>query len=530
MATIIASPAPNRTLPRRPIWERQGPTGTAVALYAAIAAALLLASYRAAGHHFVYALDDPYITMAMSKSLALHGIWGITRYAFSSSSSSPLFTLLLAAAFRLTGVHEGTALVLSLSFGAIGIWQVDRLLSVYAREATRLFVLLAAVVLAPLFAIGIIGMEHTLHFALTIAFLRSIQERRLKFPALALVTALMVGARYEGLFAAAAAVMLLARWRAWRSAAAVIIGSAAPVVLYGLFAVAHGSYFLPNSVALKGNSFQSGSVLVPIIVRCIHARHLMVIAGALIAASVGLRRREPALSSLAGVVAFMTTAHIMFASCGAAFRYETYIAGAGVTVIGAALSYRERFSRNSWFTFAGFAVATCCLLSVRAYQACTRLPGYSGAIYSQQLQSARFLRTYFPNASVAANDIGAISYFTNIHCTDLVGLADSPIFYAKHGGHYTTAFIRQETEANHVQIALVYDIWFTGDQWGFWLGPRLPSEWKRVARLSVPHSEVLGGDVVSIYAVQPSEAEPLRRDLQQFRSTLPSSDRLTIEY
>jgi hypothetical protein len=41
------------------------------------------------GGSFTYALDDAYIHLAMAKNFPL-GVWGTTRYEFSSSSSSLL--------------------------------------------------------------------------------------------------------------------------------------------------------------------------------------------------------------------------------------------------------------------------------------------------------------------------------------------------------------------------------------------------------------------------------------------------------
>ena len=33
--------------------------------------------------YLVYALDDPYIQMAMAKNFSQHGVWGITRFGFT---------------------------------------------------------------------------------------------------------------------------------------------------------------------------------------------------------------------------------------------------------------------------------------------------------------------------------------------------------------------------------------------------------------------------------------------------------------
>ena len=56
--------------------------------------------------HLIYPLDDTYISMAMGKNLAEHGVWGVTRHEFSSTSSSLIWPLLLAAADRVLGTNE----------------------------------------------------------------------------------------------------------------------------------------------------------------------------------------------------------------------------------------------------------------------------------------------------------------------------------------------------------------------------------------------------------------------------------------
>ena len=61
----------------------------------------------------VYALDDPYIHMAIARHVVEDAVYGVTPYQFSSASSSPLYTLLLAAANYVFGVREVLPLVVN---------------------------------------------------------------------------------------------------------------------------------------------------------------------------------------------------------------------------------------------------------------------------------------------------------------------------------------------------------------------------------------------------------------------------------
>ncbi len=90
-------------------------------LYLALSIHLLRAGIVATGQ-LTYPLDDTYITMAMARNLAFHGVWGITRSAFAPSSSCPGFLLILAAVYRLTGPTVWAPLILSLAFGLLAIF------------------------------------------------------------------------------------------------------------------------------------------------------------------------------------------------------------------------------------------------------------------------------------------------------------------------------------------------------------------------------------------------------------------------
>lgn len=100
-------------------------------LLAALAFVLLLATALAGLRRllpdgdFAYALDDAYIHLSMARSLADHGVFGVTRYAFSASSSSPLWVLLLAGFWRGGLTLDVIPLLLNL-LAALGLlWALD---------------------------------------------------------------------------------------------------------------------------------------------------------------------------------------------------------------------------------------------------------------------------------------------------------------------------------------------------------------------------------------------------------------------
>ena len=120
------------------------------------------------------------------------------------------------------------------------------------------------VVLAPTLAVASTGMEHSLQALLGVVFVdlaarlltadgQSLSSRTAQ-GALCAVGTLLVMTRYEGLFLVAPVGLLLLCRRRWVLAVSLGIAAVAPVVLYGLFAVSRGWYFLPNSLLLKGNT------------------------------------------------------------------------------------------------------------------------------------------------------------------------------------------------------------------------------------------------------------------------------------
>jgi len=96
--------------------------------YAILCGISVLYSLPQNGGRFIYPLDDTYISMAISKNLAQYGVMGLTRHAFSFSSSCPLWIWLIAAADAVTRSAWWVPLALGLAGGIAAIWMVHRIL------------------------------------------------------------------------------------------------------------------------------------------------------------------------------------------------------------------------------------------------------------------------------------------------------------------------------------------------------------------------------------------------------------------
>lgn len=466
----------------------------------------------------------------MAKNFALHGVWGVSPYEFTSSTSSPLYVLLLSGIYRLIGPSQYAPLFLSWIFGLASIYVAARILVEYLAEAWQTAVLISLVLLTPLFLIGILGMEHSLHLLLTLLFLQWF-DRRTESPwIIAGITTLMVATRYEGMFMVAAGCLLLVVSRSWRRAFLIAAAAWLPVGAYALFSIVHKGYWLPNSISMKGVQIHGPhvgarltNVLAVAISNSIRAPHLFLLLAGMAVTEFSLHKRHPRPARLLWLVVISGYMHLFTADVGWAFRYEDYLIGAGIIVTACAFPMLRDSGKAVAMSAVCLVFLGAGILITRALEAGLCLPQYSRAIYLQQWQMAIFLSDYYPGESIAANDIGLINFRNNIHCLDLTGLASSEIFSAKRSGSYSTQFLDQITSRRHVKIAVIYDSWFSAHRTTPLGGPAIPASWIRVERWKVPEQEQLGADTVSFYALTPESSRPLKEHLKEFDRTLPAA-------
>jgi hypothetical protein len=428
----------------------------------------------------VYLLDDPYIHLAIAKNLRETGIWGISVGVFSSASSSPLWTSLLAAISWL-GKGELWPLWLNLLFAiCFLVWAKQKLLIApqrsvaYAAEASLMLGILACAMPAVILC----GLEHTLHLFLMALALEGLardiarpspqdgedrkgisdspqdgEDRKNlakgDLPLWRLWGVAVVGAvlaRYESLFLVGVVGLIFLWQRRWRRAISLGIFAGLPVLAFGLFSVLQGGHLLPNPILLKGAtasvfSSRGASLLLERLLdnlgQAPEVFSLMIMALLLI---VLLKHKEAASCNERaflrwGLGIFCATAamHLFLARTGWFYRYEAYLLAIGFFwVLRSAFVFLNAvqpqfFSR--WVVL--FLVGLVILFGQRATSAQSEiLPNLQG-IYRQPYQVASFLEQYQPNASIVLIDVGLVAYKTRAQITDLAGLGDQKITVLK---------------------------------------------------------------------------------------------------
>ena len=519
------------------------PVLAATAIFLLSLAGPLALSLRQNGGILVYALDDPYIHMAMAKNLVTKGVWGVTDLGFTSSSSSPLWTMMISVVYFLIGPSElvpfglNAALAITLLLWLWTVLRRDR-----SRTVSAFLALLAIIFLTPLPSLVFCGQEHTLHVLLTLAFAhassRAIAEGQIGMSCRSLPLALaplLTATRYEGLFLVFVVCCLFAA--RGRMAYALWLGVVAlvPALAYGLASLMEGWFFLPNPLIIKGHwpDFASWKDSVYYLGYGVYRRlalkepHLLVL---ILATSSALYLQLRARQTLwdipvAGTAMFIAAAllHLQFAQTGWFYRYEAYLVALGLFVLASGFSeftasmVRDHAGPKLGTRASGMSLALAALVAisplvVRGINSTARIPRATANIHDQQYQMGLFLKEYYQSASVAANDIGAINYLADIECLDLAGLANYQVASAIRGGTYTPAKMSELAQAASVQIAVLYDDWYD-----------VPEHWIKVGEWTIQDNVVCGGDTVSFYAVHPSQARALARNLRAFSPRLPST-------
>ncbi|WP_322794320.1 hypothetical protein [Bellilinea sp.] len=507
-------------------------------LYVFMVGVLLAQALYNTGGQPGYPVDDAFIHMAIARHFVQDGRWSVDLSPFTSATSSPLWTLLLAAAFHLFGVRDWAALLLSLLSGAAALLLAQRLLAKSGRRMIRLTLVVLILIFTPLPVLGLTGMEHALHSLLTVAVLwtgslvlaENSPSSSLRW-GLPVLCALLPVTRYEGLFLLFWLIAGLLFQRRWRDALAAGLASASLMTVYGLISVANGWAFFPNSVLVKSqiNLFSVTGLTQFLTQGVYNLLDSPALLGLIIAVWLAFALAEsggltsPPLRWRVALFSGMFALHLQLARTGWFFRYEAYLIFAGALILmelTALLLKRLESERRLRFTpavAAALGVALLLLLPI-AYRAGNALSAYPLAvrnIHEQQVQMARFVSRFYNGQTIVANDIGAISYYANIELVDVVGLANLETGRWWREGSWSTAKVDRLAREQAASLAVLFPEWFD-------LYPQ-PPDWVEVGRWRIADNIVCTSDTVAFYALSPAQADEIAQNLRAFSSELPQT-------
>jgi hypothetical protein len=511
----------------------------ATGVFLGVLAVSVVLAVRGNGGEFAYGLDDPYIHLDVARNLREHGTWGINAGEVQSASSSPLWTVLLAASFSLPVPPVWLPFILAMGSAIWLLWLVTSP-SVASRLPSTGTLRLAVVVLPltlGLVPLVIFGMEHVLHAALFVLVLILLDrwltgdatrgDRIVFFVALA-VAALV---RIETVFIASSCALaffvhrrrLGEDRRVWLAPAAGCLAAVGlPLGLFGVVSVAAGQEPVPNSVVAKAVTMGRSMIPDPLLaLRQVRGDRLLAIMMVLlVVAFIVVRATDPLRRSTPALLVVLTTAslHVTFASASGFGRYTAYlIAGGVVSLLLASASPAIAGHR----AFEPALVAVLVVLFLARPISLPRTVLASTNIHDQQGQVARFLAQARGDEAVAVNDIGWVSWAHPGGVVDMYGLASHEVLEAKRRHANDAAFYADLIARHHVTTIAIYREWFPG---------QVPPSWVEVGQWCLTSRRITPAySCVTFYATDPVQGNRLAGDLRRFAPQLPPTVSASID-
>lgn len=506
-----------------------GLLGISVGFYLLLVVVLLTSILHLTHGTFVYALDDPYIHLAMAEQL-VHGHYGINALENSSPSSSIVWPLLLTP---LAGTRWQVylPLVWNILFGVISAGLIGAIVAGWPASPSprpvevprwqQALTAMLLIFLANLASLTFIGMEHVLQIMLSICcavgVIRAMEGRNIPpWCVAAAIVAPMV--RYENLALTVALAIALIGLRQRRKAALVVGFSLLPLVAFSLFLKAERLPLLPTSVLVKGGAYKSSTshgmsflrdIHDNLVLDIIHTERSSMLLLLIILLVLFYRERSRTRRFAIGSAVWVAAIQLLIGRFGWFHRYEVY------AFIFIALVLVRIATEHSRMKLA-------CLTVILLFCAGTYIhgtlvtPEASSDIYQQQYQMHRFMADFY-RRDVALNDLGLVSYQRppGVYVLDLYGLASPE---ASRQTDKTPEWMEEITQRHRVPLAMVYSGWFN-----------IPSTWVPLARMcqGTPKQRV-GERCVDFYSTSAATEEQTRIAVTKFAPTVPQTVAFTL--
>lgn len=498
--------------------------------------------------HFIYYYDDSYIHMAMAKSFAQYGVWGVTKYAFTSCSSSLLWTALLAFVYLITGPNEAAPYIICI---LSSILLITAFSVIYRKEGIKnIFIFLSILLLIYLIylpSLAVSGLEHITHALITVLFFYYAAEVVSGFKKstkdiiiLILLSVSLPLLRYEGLVSVLLLSVLFLVQKKILLSVYVFLAGTVPIFIFGLISISKGWPPFPISTIMKlrlvGNQtswdfVQAFSFILSKSLTFVNIVSLIAAAAIFLAGIYYYRKHKEEIPQifmrdLMLLLIFMVNAvmYFIFSRVNFTARYQAFLIAAAVFVFPIiffrkARGTEEANKKSIRAVLIGCGVLVLIAISFfydfRSHILLANTEQMSANIYEQQYQTAHFVNRFYRNEEIAINDVGAICYFNDIKMTDLYGMADYEVLEMKRKGYSADDF-KYLAKTRNIKIAIIYSSWFIVDGVSI-----IPQEWEKVGEWKIYNNHVCGSDVVSFYAVGNGEKDKLIKNLKNNSQYLP---------
>ena len=413
--------------------------------------------------NIVYPLDNAFLDISVAKNLAFFKVWGVSKYAFQSASSSLLYPLLLVPFFFIAGEHLVIPIIVNSLAAIFFLYALQRALIRQNTGAGRQgAILLLAVFLMPLPLLVVSGTGYTIQLLCCFLFMNALAGAiEGGMPAalpwrVYVYGVLAVAARYEDLVLIALACTLLAVLKRRKQALQLAAIAVCPILLFGIISLAKGSYFLPNSLLLGP-----------------YPTFVLVIAASALIIGCLLIRQYRQLEKAQTPVSIHRLGFTLLAVMALPF-----------------------IARN--------------VAELRHFEA------DSVRIYEQQYPMAAFVHRYYSRGTIGVNDIAAVAYFSEGRKLDYTGLASGDVTKSKKEHSWGAVLADSLSRKDGIRAAIVSDPWFPPAQ--------LP-KWNKVASWKMPDGQdgqVSSGKTLTFYVINKYDTTWLRRNLHDYEQLLPA--------
>lgn len=479
--------------------------------------------------YFTYPLDDTYIHLAMAKNFKNHKVIGING-EFSSTTSSPFFTVLISLLFLIFGIRVEIPLILNIFISFLILTYIFFLLKKYFNYYYVLLFCILFYFIIPIPTLIFSGLEHLLHILFCMIFLNKTVEfivlDKKNNLSLFILSIFCISTRYESIFFIFPLLLLFLWKKNLKGALLVLSGTALPVILYGVYSLVKGWLFLPSSIFLKGYLFHFGSIkkiffqvgekvynelltnpyLVPILLLCLFSLYHL---------NKKIEFFKSKTQSLSFILFFNIIFHLHFSRTGYLYRYEAYIMAISFLLFIYFLNeYKIESKLGIISKIAFFIIVLLGILPIiiRGYNGIFDIPNASKNIYEQQIQMAKFLQRYYEMDWVGVNDIGAVCFFKE-KVLDIWGLGNIDITKKMIERKYNKEYLLKKIFEMDIKALVIYEKTFE------YLGGT-PEGLLCAGKWQIKNNKVCGYDTISFYARE-KDFPNLIKNLRDFLKELP---------